>query len=137
LAVTAIFLLLIGGVTGTTWGLVLAENARDAEAGQRKLAEAAVVSERAAKDAEAEQRTLATDAAKKAKREAAVAAAINDFLNKDLLQLSSPWGQANQGLVPDVNLTLRTVLQRAARRIDGKFVNEPEVEMKLRYTIAG
>jgi eukaryotic-like serine/threonine-protein kinase len=41
LAVTAIFLLLIAGIGGTTWGLVRAEHALQAEAGQRRLAEAA------------------------------------------------------------------------------------------------
>src|SRR5262249_54798137 len=55
--------------------------------------------------------------------------------NKDILQLSSPTGQASLGVSPDANLKLRTVLQRAAKRIDGKFPNEPEVEMRLRYTI--
>src|SRR5205085_11897849 len=56
--------------------------------------------------------------------------------NQDLLQLSSPLGQATQGLTPDVKLPLRMVLQRAAKRIDGKFPNEPEVEMRTRHTIA-
>src|SRR5207253_78969 len=135
LAAAAITLLLCAGIAGTTWGLVRAERALDAEAGQRAVAEAALVSERTAKEAEAEQRTLAEAAGRKAAREAAVAAAINEFLNKDLLQLSSPHGQASQGLTPDANLTLRTVLQRAAKRIDGKFVEEPEVQMKIRYTI--
>ncbi|HEY1375637.1 MAG TPA: serine/threonine-protein kinase [Gemmataceae bacterium] len=135
LAGTAIVLLLCAGIAGTTWGLVRAERARHAEADQRALAEAALVSERAAKEAEADQRTLATEAAKKAKREAAVATAIVNFLNNDLLGLSSPTGQASNGVTPDANLRIRTLLQRAAKRIDGKFPNEPEVEMRLRYTI--
>jgi serine/threonine protein kinase len=129
LAVTAMFLLLIAGIAGTTWGLVR-------EAGQRQLAEAAAAAERAAKEAEAEQRGRAEESGRKAAREAAVAAAINDFLNTDLLQLSSALEQANHGLTPDANLTLRTVLQRAAKRIDGKFANEPDVQMKVRNTIA-
>src|SRR5262249_31726774 len=120
---------------GTTWGLVRAERARQAEAEQRQLAEAAVVAERAAREAEAEQRDRAEKALQKASREAAVAAAINDFLNKDILQLASPSGQATHGVSPDATLRPRTVLQRAAKGIDGKFPNEPEVEMKLRYTI--
>src|SRR5262249_32531415 len=115
LAVAAIFLLLVAGITGTSWGLLRAEHARDAErqqrmrteaallaeraakeaqAEQRKLAEAAATSERAAKEAEAEQRVRAEEAGRKASREAAVATAMNDFLNKDLLQLASPFGQA-------------------------------------------
>ncbi len=135
LAATVIVLLLCAGIAGTSWGLVRAEQARQAEADQRGLAEAALVSERAAKEAEAEQRGHTEIALKKAVREAATAAAINDFLNKDLLLLASTMGQANSGVSPDANLKLRTVLQRAATRIDGKFPHQPEVEMKLRYTI--
>ena len=43
--------------------------------------------------------------------------------------------QLSGSVSPDADLRLRTVLQRAAKRIDGKFPNEPEVEMRLRYTI--
>jgi hypothetical protein len=135
LAVAASFLLLIAGISGTSWGLVRAEQAWQAEVGQRKLAEAAVLAERAAQQAEAEQRGRAEEACKKAAREAAIAAAVTDFLNKDLLQLAGPLGQINGGVAPDPNLKLRTVIQRAAKRIDGRFPNEPEVEMRLRHTI--
>jgi non-specific serine/threonine protein kinase/serine/threonine-protein kinase len=135
LSAAAIFLLLVGGIAGTSWGMVRAERAWQAEADQRRVAEDAVVSERAAREAEAEQRARATEAARKATREAAVAAAINDFLDRDILQLASPEGQLASGVSPDADLKLRTVLQRAAKRIDGKFPNEPEVEMRLRYTI--
>ncbi|HZL88304.1 MAG TPA: serine/threonine-protein kinase [Pirellulaceae bacterium] len=135
LSVSAIFLLLCAGIVGTSWGLVRAEHAWQAETRQRKLADAAVISERAAKVAEARQRNRAENALQKAAREAAVAAAINDFLNQDILQLSSPLGRPAYGLTPSADLNLRTVLQRAAERIDGKFTAEPEVEMKLRYTI--
>src|SRR5262249_24083361 len=58
-----------------------------------------------------------------------------DFLNNDLLQLAGPLSQATHGMSFDVNLKLSTVLLRAARRIDGKFAKEPEVEMKIRYTL--
>jgi serine/threonine protein kinase/thioredoxin-like negative regulator of GroEL len=142
LAGTAIILLLCAAIAGTSWGLVRAEHARQAEADQRALAEAALaseraalVSERAAKEAEAEQRARAEEAGRKAAREAAVAAAINDFLDRDILNLAAPSGQLTGGVSPDANLTIRTLLRRAAKRIDGRFPNKPEVEMKLRYTI--
>jgi serine/threonine protein kinase/tetratricopeptide (TPR) repeat protein len=121
LAITTILVLLCAGILGTTWGLVRAEKAWQAETDQRKLAENAVVAER--------------EATQKATREAGVAAAINNFFINDILRLSSPMGQVSQGVVPDANLKLRTALQRAAKRIDGKFANEPEVEMRIRYTI--
>jgi serine/threonine protein kinase len=135
LAGGVIVLLLCAGIAGTTWGLVQARHALQAEADQRAVAEAALVSERQAKYAETEHRGRATEAAQIATREAATAAAILDFLNKDILQLASPTGQASGGVSPDANLTLRTALQRAAKRIDGKFPNQPEVEMRLRKTI--
>src|SRR5262245_21821292 len=81
LAASAIFLLLCAGIVGTSWGLVRAELSWQAETIQRKRAEAAVLSERAAKEAEARQRGRAEQASRKATREAAIAAAINDFLN--------------------------------------------------------
>jgi hypothetical protein len=87
-------LLLIGGIAGTSWGLVRADLAWEAEAKQRKLAEDAVV-------AAAEQRNRATEAARKATKEAAVAAAIVDFLNNDVLRLSMPGVQASSGVSPD------------------------------------
>lgn len=128
LSITAIFLLLIGGIAGTTWGLVRAENAWDAESKEHLLAVKA-------KEAEALERGRAETARKKAAREAAIAAAINNFLNQDILLLASPLEQATHGVAPNANLRLRTVLQNAARSIDGKFAEEPEVEMEIRYTI--
>src|SRR5436853_269702 len=83
-------------------------------------------------EAEATERRRAENALKKAEREAAIAAAINEFLNKDLLLLASPLEQASFGVTPDANLRMSTVLQRAAKRIDGKFPNELDVEMQLR-----
>jgi eukaryotic-like serine/threonine-protein kinase len=135
LAASVIFLSLIAGIAAASLGLVWADRARKAEAYQRRLAEAAAKSERAAKVAEAEQRSRAESALARAAREAAIAKAVNDFLDNDLLQASTPLGQVDRGITPDANLKLRTVLQRAAKRIDGRFAQQPEVEMRLRYTI--
>lgn len=149
LAAGVVFLSLIAGIAAASWGLVRADRARQAEARQRwlaeaaaaaeahqrRLAEAAAASERAAKVAEAEQRGRAETALAKAAREAAIAKAVNDFLDNDLLQASTPLGQYERGLTPDANLKLRTVLQRAAKRIDQRFAGQPEVEMRLRSTI--
>ena len=74
LAAALVLLALVGGVIGTTWGLVRAERARDAEATQRavaveneKMATAAAKSEQEAKE-EAQQR--AEDARIAARKEA-------------------------------------------------------------------
>jgi len=97
MAATTIFLLLLGGIIGTTVGLV------------------------------------------HAKEERAIAQAVNDFLQVDLL------GQADIGNQPggigvdaprDPNIQVRTVLDRAARKIEGRFANQPRVEAAIRETIA-
>jgi serine/threonine protein kinase len=76
---------------------------------------------------DAEQRAL--DMAKVARTEADTAKAINDFLQKDLLS------QANLDRNPVPDLKLRTVLDRAAKRIEGRFDQQPLVEADIRHTI--
>jgi serine/threonine protein kinase len=61
--------------------------------------------------------------------EAAISKAVNDFLQNDLLGQASPESQ------PDRDLKLRTVLDRAAQRIEGRFASQPLVEASIRNTI--
>jgi tetratricopeptide (TPR) repeat protein len=70
-------------------------------------------------------------AQKKAQQQAAIAEAVNDFLQKDLLGQASAYNQATL----DPNLTVRTALDRAAQNIHGKFAGQPEVEAAIRQTI--
>jgi eukaryotic-like serine/threonine-protein kinase len=67
----------------------------------------------------------------KAKEQAAIAQAVNDFLQKDLLGQASAYNQSK----PDPNITVRTVLDRAAQNIQGKFAGQPEVEAAIRQTL--
>jgi eukaryotic-like serine/threonine-protein kinase len=67
----------------------------------------------------------------RANREAAVAQAVNDFLQNDLLGQASAYKQSK----PDPDLRVRTALDRAAARITGKFDRQPEVEASIRNTI--
>jgi eukaryotic-like serine/threonine-protein kinase len=69
----------------------------------------------------------------RANREAAVAGAVNDFLQNDLLAQASASSQS--GASPDPDLKVRTALDRAAERIEGKFANQPEVEASVRDTM--
>ncbi len=62
--------------------------------------------------------------------EAASSKAVSEFLRKDLLAQAAPDNQ------PDRDLKLRTVLDRAAKAIDGRFNNQPMVEADLRDTLA-
>jgi serine/threonine protein kinase/lipopolysaccharide biosynthesis regulator YciM len=73
----------------------------------------------------------------KAGAEAAIAKAVNEFLQKDLL------GQAyigNQPLLGGVternrNITVGELLDRAAKAIEGKFAEQPQTEAAIRLTL--
>jgi tetratricopeptide (TPR) repeat protein len=71
----------------------------------------------------------------RANREAAVAQAVNDFLQNDLLAQASSANQFGPAAKPDPDLKVRTALDRAASRIGGKFERQPEVEASIRDTI--
>jgi tetratricopeptide (TPR) repeat protein len=71
----------------------------------------------------------------RANREAAVAQAVNDFLQNDLLAQASAAIQSGPSAKPDPDLKVRTALDRAAVRIAGKFDRQPEVEAAIRDTI--
>ncbi|MFI5335263.1 MAG: tetratricopeptide repeat protein [Opitutales bacterium] len=77
----------------------------------------------------AERLAAQTAAREVAERERLQARAISDFLQNDLLAQASPDRQ------PDRELRLRTVLDAAARRIDGHFPNQPLVEAEIRSTL--
>jgi tetratricopeptide (TPR) repeat protein len=63
------------------------------------------------------------------------ARAVNEFLRNDLLSQASAYQQARPDTKPDANLTVRTALDRAAARIEGKFGTQPLVEASIRQTI--
>ena len=71
----------------------------------------------------------------RANKEAAVAQAVNDFLQNDVLAQASASNQAGPSAKPDPDLKVRTALDRAAQRITGKFDRQPEVEASIRDTI--
>ncbi len=66
---------------------------------------------------------------------AASAQAVNDFLQNDLLAQASANNQIGPAAKPDLDLKVRTALDRAAARIAGKFDRQPEVEASIRDTI--
>jgi non-specific serine/threonine protein kinase/serine/threonine-protein kinase len=68
-------------------------------------------------------------------RAEAATRAVNEFLQKDLLAQASAFNQARADTKPDPNLTVRTALDRAAARIEGKFATQPLVEASIRQTI--
>jgi hypothetical protein len=116
-----IALALLLGTVISTWQAVRATRALAAESAAREDAD--------------KSRRQANGEAQKAKTEAAIAQAVNDFLNNDLL------AQANDKIAfahyqqQGSELTLLTVLNRAAARIEGRFTDQPLVEAALRQTI--
>jgi eukaryotic-like serine/threonine-protein kinase len=71
----------------------------------------------------------------RANRAASVAEAVSNFLQNDLLAQASADKQSASRTKPDPDLKVRTVLDRAAAQIPGKFDRQPEVEAALRETI--
>jgi non-specific serine/threonine protein kinase/serine/threonine-protein kinase len=71
----------------------------------------------------------------RANREAAVEEAVSEFLQNDLLAQASADKQSASHNKPDPDLKVRTVLDRAAAQIPGKFERQPEVESAIRDTI--
>ncbi len=61
--------------------------------------------------------------------ESAIAKAVNEFWNKDIL------GQANPEVQPDRDIKLRDVLDQAAKSIEGKFKDQPLVEAAVRLSL--
>ena len=64
-----------------------------------------------------------------------LAKAVSSFLQQDLLGLISRENQINVGLVPDPEIQLVSVLDRASQNIEGRFDSSPLVEGSIRYTI--
>jgi len=113
--VLAAFVLLSAGLVGTTYGLVQAER-------QRRLSERnAALARNEAQRADGERR--------EAQRQTAVAQEVVSFLTNDLLAQASP------EVEPDPDLKLRTVVERARAKLDGRFADEPAIESRLRLTI--
>lgn len=71
----------------------------------------------------------------RANREAAVAEAVSNFLQNDLLAQAGSSAQAGANKKADPDLKVRTALDRAAQRIEGKFPTQPVVEASIRETI--
>jgi tetratricopeptide (TPR) repeat protein len=81
------------------------------------------------------QSVRATKQRDRADAQAAVAQAVNDFLQNDLLAQASAATQSRPSTKPDPDLKVRTALDRAAARITGRFDRQPEVEAAIRDTI--
>jgi tetratricopeptide (TPR) repeat protein len=134
-----VFVTLVIGIVGTTWGLVRAEKARQAETERAQ-------GEQLARQHEAEQRQLAEANARQAVAEKQIAEAVRQFLQRDLLRQADATAQANavRQLGGDFetkkNPTIEELLDRAAAeltpaKIEAKFPGHGEVQASILRTV--
>jgi serine/threonine protein kinase/tetratricopeptide (TPR) repeat protein len=77
----------------------------------------------------------AEEAEKIAAQEAAIARAVNDFLQKDLLGQAAVHNQPGGGPGRDPKVDVRTLLDRAAKNIERRFPDQPLTEAAVRLTL--
>lgn len=144
LVTAAVFVLVLSGATVVSIREALrAGRAEQETVRERDRALAAEKDARAERDralvAEAqmaEQQALTFAEKGRADSEAATARAVADFLKNDLLAQASPNVQAGPARVADPNLSVRTILDRSAASLAGKFEAQPAVRQSLEHTIA-
>jgi eukaryotic-like serine/threonine-protein kinase len=105
-AATIIFLVLAGGIIGTSVGLKLASD----------------------------RLTLVAAEKLRADEERSIAHAVDNFLQKDLLGQADIANQAAGG-ARDPNITVRQLLDRAADGLGTRFQNQPRTEAAIRLTL--
>jgi serine/threonine protein kinase len=78
---------------------------------------------------------VATSERDRANSEAASAKAVTEFLESSLLSQASAQKQSGLDQKPDPDIKVRTLLDRAAAGIGGKFAAQPGVEADIRQTM--
>ena len=135
LATAAAFgVLLVLGLAVSIWQVV---RARAAE-GQARSAQMQAESDRdRATKAEADvktERDTAVAEKRRADELAAIAQAVNDFLQRDLLMQADSRNQPI-GVEHDPNVKVRTLLDRAAKNVELRFADKPLMEAAIRLTV--
>jgi tetratricopeptide (TPR) repeat protein/tRNA A-37 threonylcarbamoyl transferase component Bud32 len=74
---------------------------------------------------------------RRAGEEAAIAKAVSEFLQNDLIGQAGLRSQIERGARADADLKVRTILERAATSVPVKFRNMPKVEAAIRVAIGG
>ena len=117
LAASLVLLALVGGVIGTTWGMLRAEAAASAEAEVRRDAEQAARAEKQAKD-EAQAREAETKA-------------VLDFVQTKVFAASKPVPEGGLGF----DVKLADAVKAALPFVEGSFREQPLIEARLRMTL--
>jgi serine/threonine protein kinase/Tfp pilus assembly protein PilF len=131
LAAVVVLLALVGGILGTSWGLVQAWEAEAKARNEAKLKEAE------AKLKEAEMKR-AVQAEHNAKEEADISRTTVAFVQVLLWQAdvhNQPRMFRRLGDEPNPNLTLRELLDRADGMLDGSFAKQELVQAAIRYIV--
>jgi serine/threonine protein kinase/tetratricopeptide (TPR) repeat protein len=140
LAAAFVLVTLVGGIVGTTFGLLRALAAEGNEREQRQLANQRWVEAEKARAKEASERS-------RAEQQKQIAQAVRDFLRYKLLGQAALRDQADTLLragrdtaEAKENPTVRELLDRAAReltpeKIEAQFPNQPQVQAEILHTI--
>jgi eukaryotic-like serine/threonine-protein kinase len=83
----------------------------------------------------ARERDQALAEKRRADQQAAIAQAINEFLNNDVLGQADPHNQAAGDVPADRDLKVREALDRAAVQIEGRFGAQPLLEASIRHAV--
>jgi serine/threonine protein kinase/tetratricopeptide (TPR) repeat protein len=129
MAVAGVILALVVGILGTSTGLLRALAAEKLAGDRLQRAEQAELQA-------TNERNAAMTAETKATREAAIARAVTSFLQTDLLEMADPAFQVRDEFPVDPDVKLRTLVDRAERRVEERFRGQPEVEAAIRRTLA-
>ena len=89
------------------------------------------------RDQKEKARSEAVQAMQLADAERADAEAIKTFVTADLLGMTNHWGTVGDTEARGPDVTVRTLLDRAARRVGDQFAGRPLVEAGIRRAIAG
>jgi tetratricopeptide (TPR) repeat protein len=119
---------LAGGVVGSLWYADRERARANRESGLRAEADAAQATAKAERDRAIEEK-------KRADQEAAVATAVTQFLQNDLLRQADSQQQADRQFRPDPDVKVRTLLDRASASIGERFRDQPLVAAAIRDAI--
>ncbi|MDB5293207.1 MAG: pknB, partial [Phycisphaerales bacterium] len=81
------------------------------------------------------ERDQVTTEKRRADEQAAIAQAINEFLNKDVLGQADPLSQVTSEIPPERDLKVRDALDRAEQRVALRFDGQPLIRAAIRQTI--
>jgi tetratricopeptide (TPR) repeat protein len=152
-ALTTSALLLLAltlGLVGTGWQAIVASGQRNAARQARDLAEQRLGQTELLRQLESQQRERAEQAEVEARQqrdaaiaekqradeEAAVALAVNRFLQQDLLKMADTGEQLLRDIQPDPDIRLATLLNRARQEIDRRFAEQPRVKAEIQHTLS-